>query len=310
MTRAMAGTVPAGEQAAGERSTGAPLSLVVPFCLGWSSAFAVGKIALADAPPLLMLSVRFLLAGAVLLAAAAALGHLRRLDGRGWLVLAALGVVNTALYLGLCFVAMETVSSGLVAIIVSSAPVLTAAVAAPLLGERLTAAKGAGLVLGVLGVGIIVRGRLNGGADDPAGILLAVGALVAMVAGTLLYKRHAPPAGLAVNGGVQTLAGGVVLLPVALALEDAGAVTLTASLGLSLAYLVVVVSIGAHLLWYALIARTTATAASAYHFLMPPLGLLFGWALLGEPVHLPDLLGIVPVAIAIRLVTRPTPAQP
>ncbi|HYD65838.1 DMT family transporter [Azospirillum sp.] len=291
-----------------DRRPAAPLTMVVPFCLGWSSAFAVGKIGLLDAPPLLFLGARFLLAGGVLLAAAAMLGHLRRLDGRGWAVLAALGVVNTALYLGLSFTAMKTVSSGLVTIIVSSAPVLTAGAAALLLGEALTWRKAAGLALGVLGVALIVRGRLGIGADDPGGILLAVGSLVAMVAGSLLYKRFAPAAGLVVNGGVQALAGGLALVPVGLLLEDPGAVNVTASLAVSLVYMVLVVSIGAHLLWYALLTRTTATAASAYHFLMPPLGLAFGWLLLGEAVQPWDLIGIVPVAAGIWLVTRATPA--
>jgi drug/metabolite transporter (DMT)-like permease len=49
-----------------------------------------------------------------------------------------------------------------------------------------------------------------------------------------------------------------------------------------------------------------ATAASAYHFLMPPLGMLFAWMVLGEHVELKDLLGIVPVALGIYLVTRPS----
>jgi drug/metabolite transporter (DMT)-like permease len=48
-----------------------------------------------------------------------------------------------------------------------------------------------------------------------------------------------------------------------------------------------------------------ATAASSYHFMMPPLGLLFGWLLLGEHVALTDVVGIVPVALGIYLVTRP-----
>ena len=48
-----------------------------------------------------------------------------------------------------------------------------------------------------------------------------------------------------------------------------------------------------------------ATAASAYHFLMPPLGMLFGWMVLGEHVAARDLFGILPVALGIHLVTRP-----
>src|SRR5689334_16583241 len=58
-------------------------------------------------------------------------------------------------------------------------------------------------------------------------------------------------------------------------------------------------------LWFHLINVWGATAASSYHFLMPPLGVLFGWLLLGEHVAGADLLGIVPVAIGIYLVTRP-----
>ncbi|AWK87960.1 EamA/RhaT family transporter [Azospirillum thermophilum] len=287
------------------RAEGAPLGLLVPFCLGWSSAFAVGKIGLADAPPLLFLAVRFLLAGVILTVAAGGLGHLRRLDRRGWLLLAGLGVVNTALYLGLSFSAMKSASSGMVAIIVSAAPVLTAVASAFFLGETLTLRKAAGLGLGVLGVGLIVRGRLGGGVDDPLGILLALGSVAALSAGALLYKRFAPAAGLVVNGGVQTLAGGLALLPVALLLEDPVSVTPTVSLALSMAYMVLAVSIGSHLLWFALLARTSATVASAYHFLMPPLGLAFGWLLLGETVQPWDLIGILPVAAGIWLVTRP-----
>ena len=51
-----------------------------------------------------------------------------------------------------------------------------------------------------------------------------------------------------------------------------------------------------------------ATAASAYHFVMPPLGMLFAWLLLGEQMAFRDLLGIVPVAFGIYLVTRPAAA--
>jgi drug/metabolite transporter (DMT)-like permease len=52
-----------------------------------------------------------------------------------------------------------------------------------------------------------------------------------------------------------------------------------------------------------------ATAASSYYFLMPPLGLLFGWLLLGERMAMSDLMGIVPVVLGIYLVTRPAPER-
>ncbi|MNI95371.1 EamA-like transporter family protein [compost metagenome] len=66
---------------------------------------------------------------------------------------------------------------------------------------------------------------------------------------------------------------------------------------------VAVVSIAGYTLWFALLRRTDASSASAWFFLTPPLGLIVGWAVLGEPLALADFLGIVPVVIGIVLVT-------
>ena len=67
-------------------------------------------------------------------------------------------------------------------------------------------------------------------------------------------------------------------------------------------------SILAYLLWFHLLKVCGATAASSYHFLMPPLGMLFAFLVLGEHVEFRDLLGIIPVALGIYLVTRPAAA--
>ena len=65
----------------------------------------------------------------------------------------------------------------------------------------------------------------------------------------------------------------------------------------------------AYLLWFHLLSVSSATAASSYHFMMPPLGMLFGWLLLGEQVGFTDLIGVVPVAIGIYLVTHPATSR-
>jgi len=75
------------------------------------------------------------------------------------------------------------------------------------------------------------------------------------------------------------------------------------------AFLVFGGSILAYFLWFHLLKVCGATAASAYHFLMPPLGMLFAWLVLGEHVTFRDLLGIVPVALGIYLVTRTSASQ-
>lgn len=281
------------------------LLLLGLFCLIWSSAFAAAKIALHDSPPLLLLAARFLLAGALMLAAAWLTGVRPALTRADWGKLILLGLFNNALYLGLSFSGMRTVSSGFAAILISANPVLTGLLASLVLGERMTATRMVGLILGLAGVGFVLRNRLGIG-EDPGGIGLLIAALVSLVAGTLLFKRLKPGGGLWVGTGIQCFAGGVALLPAALAFEDPASVSVTPGLIGSLLYLVLVVSVAGYLLWFRLLARSSATAASSLHFLMPPLGLLIGWLVLGEPVPLLDLMGILPIMLGIYLVNRPT----
>jgi drug/metabolite transporter (DMT)-like permease len=299
--------VPAVASAFPPSTTPIPLPLlVVAFCLLWSSAFSAAKIALADCPPLLLLTARFLIAGVVVLGAAAVSGtNWRGLARRDLLALAGLGIANNALYLGLNYIGMRSISSGLSALIVSTNPVLTALLAAAVLGERMTWRKAAGLLLGVGGVAFIVESRIAGGIDSPVGIMFTIAALLSMVGGTILFKRLAPNGGLWIGNGVQNMAGGLVLVPLAFTLESVGDVTPSWSLVIALAYSALLVSVVGYLLWFHLLTTSGATAASSYHFIMPPLGMLFGWLLLGEQVALADLIGIVPVALGIYLVTRP-----
>jgi drug/metabolite transporter (DMT)-like permease len=279
--------------------------MVVAFCLLWSSAFAVAKLAIADCPPLLLLTFRFLLAGIVMLATAAVTGVPLKLSRRDLILFAALGIANQAAYLGIGYIGLKSISSGLSALVISANPVLTAVLAAAFLDERMTWRKVLGLVLGVGGVAFVVQSRLSGGVDHAGGLAFTLLALVSLVIGTILFKRFAPGGGLWVGNGVQSLAAGLAVLPFAAAFESVGDVVPTWRLLAAMAFLVLLVSVFAYLLWFQLLKLSGATAASSYHFLMPPLGMLFGWLLLGEHVSLADFLGIVPVALGIYLVTRP-----
>jgi drug/metabolite transporter (DMT)-like permease len=278
--------------------------MVAAFCLLWSSAFSVAKIAMADCPPLILLTVRFLLAGVIVLGAAAAFGVSLKLDRRNLLLFAALGIANQAVYLGIGYVGLRIIPSGLSALIISANPVLAAVLAVIFLRERMTWRKVVGLLLGIAGVAFVVEGRLSGGVNA-VGIALTLIALVSLVAGTILFKRFAPTNGFWVGNGVQSLAAGFATLPFALGFESVGDIVPTWSLLAAMAYLVLMVSVFAYLLWFQMLSMSDATAASSYHFLMPPLGLLFGWLLLDEHVVLTDLIGVLPVALGIYLVTRP-----
>jgi drug/metabolite transporter (DMT)-like permease len=279
-----------------------PLSIAV-YCLLWSAAFVASKVAVTYCPPYLVLSLRFLLAGLLILLIAPMRGLRWNLSRRDVAVFAVLGILNNALYLGLSYLGLRTVSAGLAALIISTNPVLTAVLATLVLGERMTWRKVVGLVLGVAGVAYIVADRIALGTDATSGVVFTLGALVSMVAGTILYKLLAPQGSLWIGNGVQNTAAGLVLIPFA-AFADSGTITLNWQLALAFAFLVLFVSIFAYLIWFHLLDAFGATAASSFHFLMPPLGMLFGWLLLREHIALSDLLGIVPVALGIWLVTR------
>ncbi|CAB3660682.1 DMT family transporter [Achromobacter piechaudii] len=277
---------------------------IAAFCFLWSSAFAAAKIAVRDCPPLTLLTIRFLIAGVLMLGIAAYSGRGQPMRARDLASLILLGVLNNALYLGLSWSGMTTVSSAFTAVLISTNPLLIGVLAGPVLGERLNWRKLLGLCLGLAGVAVVLRSRLSGMQEDMHGTLLVTGGLVALVAGTLLYKRLKPTAGLWTSTGIQSLAAAAALLPFALMNESLGDAHLTTSLLASMAYMIVAVSMGGYYLWFMILSRASATSASALHFLMPPLGLLFGWLVLREPVSWLDLLGIVPIAIGIWLTTR------
>ncbi len=286
-----------------------PLPLYITlFCLLWSFAFVAGKIGVTDCPPPILLSARFLLAGILILAISAFRRDASPLSFRDVMVFAILGVANNALYLGLGYTGLKSVSAGLGGLIVSANPVFTAALAALFLGERLTWRKIAGLLLGILGVGLIVWHRMSVGADSLHGILFTLASLASIVAGTILFKVLAPQGSLWIGNGVQNLTAGFALLPFAFTFADAGDIVPSARLAAAFAFLVLGGSILAYLLWFHLLKVCGATAASAYHFLMPPLAMLFAWMVLGEHVEFRDLLGVLPVALGIYLVTRPAAA--
>lgn len=286
-------------------------ALGLAFCTLWSSAFTVGKFAIQAAPPLWFLVIRFALAFLLMWGVLAAMrrglpGNRRDMSTAVWL-----GVLNNAAYLGCAFIAFKSVSSSMVALIASLMPLVTAALAWPLLGERLTARKLAGLALGLGGAWYILGSRLGKGVvvDDPVGLAIATAGMFCLACGTVLYKKRGAEADPLAMNAVQAGAASVVLLPVALALE-APEIAWGWTLIWTQAYTAIVMTFGALLLWFALIRRAGAGAASAFHFLNPGIAMLIAWIVLSEPISASDVIGLAPVALGILLVNWPASKKP
>ena len=225
-------------------------------------------------------------------------------DARTWGRLALLGLTANAGYLGLTYLALRHLSSGMGAILASTNPLLLALAAPRLLGEPLTRRKLIGMVLGVSGVVITMAARAGLQTARPQDVALALGGVVSLTTSTILYKRlQDKPHPIVVNGA-QLLCAGLILVPAALAMHGAPRVILSAQIAVAFAYLVIVMSIGASLLWFWLLSHGDASRVSAWYFLTPVFGLLLGAVLLDEKLAPLDGVGLVVIAAGLLLVTR------
>jgi drug/metabolite transporter (DMT)-like permease len=189
------------------------------------------------------------------------------------------------------------------AVLASLNPLLLAIVAPWALGERLTTTKIVGLLLGFVSVTGVMWSRL-GDDNRPEGIALLGGAMVSLVAATLIFKRSRLQCDLVVLNGGQLLVAGLVLAGPSLAWEPVAGVRVTSAFVGAWLYLIVGVSWLAMWTWFWLLSHGAATRASAYFFLNPIFGLFFGALLLGEPLGPVDFVGSAAVGVGIYLVQR------
>jgi drug/metabolite transporter (DMT)-like permease len=277
----------------------------VLYVLLWSSAYVPSKIGATAMPPLWFLAGRFLTAGVLMAAIAVSLKRPFPARRGDWAAYATVGVFVNAAYLGFTYAALgRGLAAGIASIVASTNPLILALVAPRLLGEPLTPRKALGLLLGFGGVVFVVLARTGTETARPAEIALALTGVMANVASTVLFKRARGSNDLLAINTIQLLAAGAAVIPVAALIYGAPVVDLSAELVWSFIYLVLVLSLGASLLWFWLLSHGAASRVSAFYFLTPIFGLFFGAVLLGETTQASDLLGLAAVALGIVLVQR------
>ena len=272
------------------------------FVLLWATGFIGAKYGLPSAPPLTFLLLRF---GIVILLMAALSAATRAVWPRGVQLahVAVAGVLLQAGYLGGVFCAIDLgMSAGLAALIVGLQPILTGAFACTT-GERVSARQWAGLVLGFGGVALVVWNKTGTGQSTWPAFAGASLALVSMTAGTIYQKRFCGQQDLRTQSVVQFIAAGLLLLPLALWLETRPIVW-SGQFVFALAWLVIVLSLGAITLLLLLIRRGAATQVSSLMYLAPPVTALMAWVLFDEVLAPAALAGMVLAVAGVALVVR------
>jgi drug/metabolite transporter (DMT)-like permease len=204
------------------------------------------------------------------------------------------------LYLGLNFVAMQTIPASLAAIIASTMPLLVALSGWLIFGNKVRPLGIIGLIAGVVGVVLIMGARLQGGVDL-FGLVLCVIGVVSLTIATMAVLGASSGGNVLMIVGLQMLVGSAILWIPALTIE-VWDVTWNWQLGVAFIYTTIVPGLGATLVWFLLVGRIGAVRASTFHFLNPFLGVATAAIILGEKIGVLDVLGVAIIAGGILAV--------
>jgi len=279
--------------------------------LVWGTTYLVTTEFLPPEHPLFAATARALPAGILLLALPALLEGLpggrgvrgpgRTLDrvrprGSWWGKAAVLGGLNIGAFFALLFVTAQRLPGGVAAVLTASQALLVVVLSGPVLGQRVGPAQAAAAVVGVGGIGLLVltpQARLDAG-----GVAAGLGAAVATAVGIVLTRRWGRPVDLLTFTGWQLVAGGLLLLPLVLAVEGVPT-DVPAGAWLGLAWLAVPGGAVAYVLWFDGIAHLRAVAVSSLALLAPLTAAGLGWAVLGQRLGPAQLVGAVLVLGAV-----------
>ncbi|RTR03879.1 DMT family transporter [Halomonas nitroreducens] len=285
------------------------------FVVLWSTGFIGAKFGLPYAEPFTFLTVRFVLTLLLLVPLVMLLGGDWPRGPVLWGHAAVSGLLVHGAYLGGVFYGIELgMPAGLASLLVGLQPLLTAALSGPLLGERLAPRQWLGLLVGLVGVALVLGGKLDPGATLFQGFgVTALGAvvvaLVGISLGTLYQKRFC--AGMPLLGGTvaQYLGAGAVLGLGALMFETR-TIDWTPTFLLTLGWLVLVLSISAILLLMTLIERGEASRVASLFYLVPPATALEAWWLFDERLPAISLAGMAIAIAGVVMTVRGRRASP
>ncbi|MEN8375379.1 MAG: DMT family transporter [Gemmatimonadota bacterium] len=281
----------------------------------WGVNFSVSKAALATVPPLAFNALRYPLAGLAAAVALRLLGTGVRPRRRDLLTILALGALGNVIYQLLFIEGLDRTLAGNSGVLMATSPVWTAALAAPLAGERVAGTAWGGILLTLIGVSLVVLGGAAGGlgGDTLAGDLLTLGAAFTWALYTVLSIPMVRRYG-ALPVTVWTMWVGALVLPwFGLGqLREIGLGAIGAAEWAAVAYAGVLSITVAYVFWYHGVRVLGSAKTAAFGNLVPVMAIAVAWLSLGErpaPVQLAGAaLTVLGVALA-RWRVAPAPAR-
>ena len=274
------------------------------FVLLWATGFIGAKYAMPHAEPFWFLAVRFGIAGLCLAGFARITG--RRFPSGATLVNAMIaGALIHGVYLACVFWAIRNgLPAGMSALIVGLQPILTTLLAGLILKEKTGVRHWTALAAGLAGVALVLWPKLAVASVgvNPATITASFAAVLAISSGTVWQKKTGG-AGDMVTGAALQYAGAVLVTLFLSLLFETQKFDAAAELWLALAWLVIVLSIGAIFLLMLLIRRRSMSSVAALFYLVPAVTAIMAWLLFDEQLHAIQIAGMIVVAAAVWIAT-------
>ncbi len=271
----------------------------------WSTGYIGSKLGAPYAEPFTFLALRFVAVVAILVAVTLALGH-KWSDRRSALHAMVVGVLVHGGYLGGVFWAIHRgMPAGISALIVGLQPIATAIIAGRVLGEPVTRRHWLGLGIGLVGIGLVVAPKLGIAGEGINGPTIAavLAAMFSMTLGTIYQKRFATGAPF-LSGIVWQYVGAFGFVGLAALLSESFAVVWSGEFVFALAWLVLVLSIGAISLLMLMIRKGAVSRVAALLYLVPAVTSLIAFFLFGETLTAVQLAGMALTVLAVALAGR------
>jgi probable blue pigment (indigoidine) exporter len=279
----------------------------------WGTNYLATSELLPPGVPLVAGAARALPAGLLLLLMVALSDRGAVLPrGSWWWRAAVLGALNIGLFFVVFFIAAYRLPGGVAAVLGALGPFVVAGLAYPVLGERPSGRVLAAAGVGVAGLAVLVlRSSIR---LDPIGLAAAAGGVGLISLATVLGRRWGVPPARSRAWSVlaltawQLIGGGLLLLPVALAVEGVPA-TLTGGNALGFAYIALVGTMVPHFLWFRGVSDLPPTRVTLLALLSPTVATFLGWMVLGQSLAPPQLLGLLAVLAAVMLGATSAPIR-
>jgi drug/metabolite transporter (DMT)-like permease len=278
------------------------LALLVILSVIWGSAFALVKVVLEDVEPLTLVAGRLTGAAIFLSIVLALTDHQLPRTREAWTAFALLGVINNVYPFVLLSWGQQHIDSSLAAILTATMP-LSTVIFALSIGERMTADRVAGLLVGFAGVFLLIGGDLRDITESSTlGQLAIIAGVLGYSFGTVFARRYLQNADPIATANGQMLVGAAVMLPLALGIDRPFDISVSLKTALAWGTLGVVASGVAYLLFYRLVQQVSATQASMVSYLIPISAVVIGAAFLDERLAATSFLGLALIIAGVWIV--------